>query len=180
MSDQTVPRPLTDPLVEALPVSSRLAGWRPVAVAIVAVVVTAGLGGALTDIGPWYQALTFPDWKPVDAAFPIAWTTIFTLCAVAGVLHWNRGQPTGQRGLLLGMWAFNALMNIGWSALFFAMKRPDLALFQVPVLWLSILALMVVGWKTSRMSSVLLVPYLGWVAVAAALNFEIVRLNGLW
>jgi translocator protein len=176
MTDQTAP----NPLARTLPAASQWAGWRPVAVAILAAVVTAGIGGALTDIGPWYQALSFPTWKPVDAAFPIAWTTIFSLCAVAGVLHWNNGGKSGRRGLLMGLWAFNAAMNIGWSALFFAMQRPDLALFQVPVLWLSILVLIVVGWRTSRLSSLMLLPYLGWVAVAAALNLEIVRLNGLW
>ena len=29
---------------------------------------TAGLGRALTDIGPWYYSLKLPDWKPPDAS----------------------------------------------------------------------------------------------------------------
>ena len=42
---------------------------------------TAGLGAALTDLGPWYFALRQPEWKPPDPAFGVIWTTIFTLCA---------------------------------------------------------------------------------------------------
>ena len=50
---------------------------------------TAGIGGALTELGPWYYALRQPDWKPPDAAFGVVWTTIFTLCAISGALAWR-------------------------------------------------------------------------------------------
>jgi translocator protein len=175
MTDQTVPMPFEAPNQVAATRSLRL----PIIIATIAAIATAGIGGALTDIGPWYQALQFPDWKPVDAVFPIMWTTIFALCAIAGVLHWRAAQTPSDRKLIIGLWAFNAAMNIAWSALFFAMQRPDFGLYQVPTLWLSIVSLVVLGWRFSKVASVMLLPYLGWVSVAAALNFEIVRLNGL-
>jgi translocator protein len=154
--------------------------WRASACAAAAALVTAGIGGGLTEIGPWYQALQFPDWKPDDLIFPIAWTTIFTLCAVAGVLQWRAARNSRDRVLVAGLWAINAGLNIGWSWLFFALKRPEWALIQVPFLWMSILAVGFVLWRLSKLASVLLTPYVVWVAIAAALNFEIVRLNGLW
>jgi translocator protein len=179
MSEQTAPQTYTSvgtPTAE----TRKLPGWaRPAAVAAAAAMLTAGIGGALTDLGPWYQALAMPSWKPVDAAFPIMWTLIFTLCAIAGVLQWQRAVIADERALVLGLWGFNAVMNIAWSWLFFDLQRPDLALFQVPVLWLSILALVVILWHLSKRASLLLVPYLGWVGVAAMLNLEIVRLNGM-
>jgi hypothetical protein len=54
--------------------------WPSLFVAIAISFGVAGLGGALTDLGPWYQQLVKPDWKPPDAAFGVIWSTIFTVC----------------------------------------------------------------------------------------------------
>lgn len=138
----------------------------------------AGLGGALTDLGPWYRALEVPPWQPPDAAFPIGWTAIFTLAAIAGTLGW-RAAPTGRdRTLLVALFGLNAVLNVAWSGLFFALRRPDWALWEVGPLWLSILALVIVLARWSRIAALCLVPYLGWVAFAAALNAAIVLRNG--
>ena len=48
---------------------------------------------------------------------------------------------------------------------------------EVPVLWLSVLAPLVVLWPISRTASLLLVPYLCWVSFAAYLNRTVVRIN---
>jgi tryptophan-rich sensory protein len=77
--------------------------------------------------------------------------------------------------LLFGL---NAVLNILWSALYFKLQRPDWALMEVVFLWLSILALIVGLWRVSRWASALLLPYLVWVGIAAALNWETVQLNG--
>lgn len=140
--------------------------------------VVAGIGGGLTDLGAWYEGLVFPAWKPPDAAFPIAWTTIFILAAVAAVLAW-RGTPTaGGRALLVGLFALNSALNIGWSWLFFTLKRPDWALVEVVPLWLSILALVIVCGRADRRAGWALAPYLVWVGFAAVLNAFIAQANG--
>jgi tryptophan-rich sensory protein len=72
----------------------------------------------------------------------------------------------------------NAFLNVSWSLLFFRLRRPDWALAEVGMLWLSILVLLVFLGRVSRTSGWLLVPYLAWVAFAAALNLAVVRLNG--
>lgn len=55
---------------------------------------------------------------------------------------------------------------------------PAWALSEVVLLWLSIVVLMVVCWRRSRIAAWLLLPYLAWVTFASVLNLEIVRLNG--
>ena len=62
--------------------------WKPTLAAAAWAVVTAGVGGALTTIGPWYHDLTKPVGQPPDWAFGPAWTLIFTLTAIAGVWAW--------------------------------------------------------------------------------------------
>ncbi|KQO56769.1 TspO protein [Methylobacterium sp. Leaf469] len=152
--------------------------WTPIAVAAGIALVVAVAGGVLTTIGPWYQSLRRPDWKPPDWAFGPIWTTIFTLAAISAVLAWNADASPERRSALLVAYAVNAVLNIAWSAIFFRMRRPDWALAEVVLLWLSILALILVTLRVSTLGAVLLLPYLAWVGIAAVLNRAIVRLNG--
>ena len=75
--------------------------WRPVAAAAAVTVFIAVLGGTLTDLGPWYQSLQQPGWKPPDMLFGPAWTLIYACCVLAFILAWRRASSRGQlaRGL---------------------------------------------------------------------------------
>lgn len=149
----------------------------PILVAAGTAFVVALAGGLLTTTGPWYHALRRPGWKPPDWAFGPVWATIFTLTAVSAVWAWAEAS-TPARAALVAAYAVNAVLNIAWSGLFFRLRRPDWALVEVVFLWLSIAVLVVVTARISGIAALLLLPYLVWVAVAAALNRAIVRLNG--
>lgn len=150
----------------------------PVGIAAFAAVIVAVLGGTITNLGPWYEGLAKPEWTPPRAAFPIVWTAIFALAAVAGVAAWRKAPNTRVADMLIGLFALNGFLNILWSFLFFRLERPDLAFYELIALWLSILVLVVYCWRLSRWASMLLLPYLAWVSVAGALNWEVVQLNG--
>jgi benzodiazapine receptor len=66
---------------------------------------------------------------------------------------------------------------MGWSAIFFGLRRPGLAFAEVIVLWLSIVATMIVFHGVVHSAAWLLLPYLGWVSFASVLNFSIWRRN---
>lgn len=152
--------------------------WKPVATAALAASVVAGLGTTITDLGPWYQSLRQPSWKPPDAAFGLIWTVIFALTAMAGAVAWRADKSVRGRQQIVGLFALNAFLNVLWSLVFFQLRRPDFSLIEVGALWLSILVLIVVLWQKSKPASLLLVPYLIWVSLAAALNYQVVVLNG--
>jgi translocator protein len=57
------------------------------------------------------------------------------------------------------------------------MRRPDLALVEVVMLWLSIITTIAAFHRVNVAAAWLLLPYLTWVTFAAALNFAIWRLN---
>lgn len=151
---------------------------RPVLTAAGAALLVALLGATVTDLGPWYRSLVKPEWQPPDPVFGIAWTIIFGLTAAAGVITWRRAPVGREREWTLGLFALNGFLNVFWSLLFFRLKRPDWALWEVTLLWLSIVALIIFVSRHTRLAGVLLIPYLAWVTLAAALNYEIVRLNG--
>jgi benzodiazapine receptor len=154
------------------------ASLRRLLIAFVLSYATAGIGAALTELGPWYFALKHPPWKPPDAAFGVIWSTIFTLCAISGWLAWQAADTAALRRRVAVLFGVNAMLNILWSALYFKLQRPDWALFEVVFLWLSILALIMGLWRLSRWASLLLITYWVWVSIAAVLNVQTVMLNG--
>jgi tryptophan-rich sensory protein len=138
----------------------------------------AGAGGLLTEIGPWYRALKKPSWQPPDWAFGPAWTLILGMAAASGVLAWHNAQDAASHVRIALLFGANFCCHLIWSPLFFKLKRPDWALFEVVFLWLSILALVIGLARYSVTASWLVVPYLAWVTFAAWLNWTIVKLNG--
>ena len=151
--------------------------WKPVAIAAAVAIVIGFLGGTLTDTGPWYQALKKPTWQPPDWLFGPAWTLIFALAVASAATAWRQAPSKAQRDLVIILFAINGCLNVLWSTLFFALKRPDWALMEVGLLWLAIAVPMVVFWRFAPRASLLLLPYLVWVSFAAFLNFTVVRLN---
>lgn len=150
----------------------------PFLVAALAALGVASLGATITDLGPWYQSLEKPSWNPPDVIFPVAWTTIFALACIAAVTAWEKSQLAATRDWVISLFSLNAFLNILWSLLFFRMQRPDLAFAELLLLWLSILMLVIFCSRISKLSGLLLLPYLAWVTLAGALNWQIVELNG--
>lgn len=140
-------------------------------------VLTAVAGGLATQIGPWYYALKKPSFQPPDWLFGPVWTLIYGLTALAAILAWRAARSATQRRWMLALFAANIALNVGWSVLFFTLRRPDLALIEVALLWLSVLALVIHCGALHRTSRLLLLPYLAWVSFASCLNYGIVQLN---
>lgn len=136
---------------------------------------TAALGNTATarSVLEWYPGLRKPPWTPPNWVFGPVWTVLYGMMAVAGWLAWRdeRSRTTTLVFLL------QLLLNGAWSWLFFGLRRPDLALVGVVLLWLAIVATITAFWKISRLAVILFVPYLAWVTFAAFLNRAVVRLN---
>jgi translocator protein len=96
--------------------------------------------------------------------------------AVAAWLVWHQAGFVAGR-VPLALFGVQLLLNLAWSGLFFGLRRPDLAFYEIVLLWGMILATLTTSWKVSRIAGVLLLPYLLWVGFATALNFAIWRLN---
>lgn len=151
--------------------------WGPILVAAAAASLTALAGGLATRLGPWYWNLRKPSWQPPPWLFGPVWTIIFALIAAAGVIGWDSAPDDRDATVLVSLFTINALINVSWSVLFFAMKRPDLSLIDIAPLWVSIVSLMVTLQPFAGLAALLLVPYLLWVSFAGYLNWTIVSLN---
>lgn len=137
----------------------------------------ATLGGFLTNlsVGSWYPTLNKPSWTPSGATIGTVWTVLYTVMGIAAWIVWRSGSGGRQRPLAI--YALQLLLNAGWSALFFGLRSPGLALLEIGILWLAILATSVTFWKVSKLAGVLMVPYLIWVGFAGVLNAFIWKMN---
>ena len=150
--------------------------WVIAAAAAWGIAVAAG-GAVTTELSPWYYALKKPSWQPPEWLFGPAWTVILSLTSIAIYLGWSGAPGSGSRAMIVAASVANGIANLAWSPLFFKLRRPDWALREVPLLWLSIVAMMAALAPVSPVASLLLLPYLAWVSFASVLNLTIVRLN---
>ncbi|MFN7163195.1 MAG: TspO/MBR family protein [Hyphomonas sp.] len=135
----------------------------------------AASSGAIFRPGGWYAGLAKPGWTPPNWAFPAVWSVLYLMNAVSGWLVWQAAG--GAAGLALGVYALSLAVNASWSAVFFGLRRMDLGLVNVVLLWLSILAVAALFWPFSPVAAALQLPYLLWVTIATALNLTVLRMN---
>ena len=133
------------------------------------------IGGWFTP-GEWYAQLQKPSWNPPPWVFGPVWTVLYAMMAVAAWLVWRRGGFAAHR-TALSLFLLQLLFNALWSPLFFGLHWPGLALLDLVLLWLSLLAALVAFWRAQTLAGVLLVPYLAWVTFAGVLNLALWRLN---
>jgi tryptophan-rich sensory protein len=130
--------------------------------------------GAIFTPGAWYEGLKKPWWRPPNWLFGPAWAVLFCCIAVAGWLVWRQAGF----GLALAVYAVQLGLNFAWSWLFFGMRRPDLAFWDLCALWVSIAVCIALFAPVSATAAWLFVPYLAWVSFAGVLNLTMWRLNG--
>jgi tryptophan-rich sensory protein len=139
----------------------------------------AALGGLAMRGGPgaWYAGLAKPAWTPPDWLFGPVWALLYTLMALAAWLVWREAGLAGAR-LALGLFVVQLVLNAAWTPLFFGLHRPGWAFVDICALFLAVAATTAAFFARSPAAGALMLPYLGWVGFASALNFAIWRLNG--
>ena len=148
-----------------------LVGWLLVTLAAASI-------GAITSAraASFYGQLSKPAWAPPAWLFGPMWSALYILMAMAAWLVWrNHGFSGASLGLAL--FIVQLVANALWSWIFFVLHRGALAVAEIILLWLLILATILAFWPLYPLAALLLVPYLAWVSVAAALTLSLWRSN---
>ena len=132
------------------------------------------MSGAIFKPGPWYQRLEKPSWTPPNWAFPVVWSALYVMIAVAG---WRVYETAGLVALPFAVYGLQLVLNAAWSWLFFGIRRPDLAFVDVVAMALAIAANIALFAPIDAIAAWLLVPYLVWAVIAACLNRSVWRRN---
>lgn len=119
---------------------------------------------------PWYECVR-PSVAPPNYVFPIAWSILYVLIAIAlaQILH----MQSSVTKTTLVMWlSVNLVLNVLWSFVFFGVRRVRWAFIVLLGIIVSLVAIFVVGWTGGVNKGVLalLVPYGAWLLFALVLN----------
>jgi|SRR3989344_515077 len=131
-----------------------------------------GVGSLFTfpAITGWYQTLNKPFFNPPNWIFGPVWTLLYLLMGISLYLIWVRKGDLKWFWLQLGL-------NTLWSIIFFGLKSPIPAFFEILILWYAILMTIKTFSGVNRPAAYILYPYLAWVTFASILNFSVWILN---
>lgn len=124
----------------------------------------------------WYYALNKSPLTPPAWVFPVAWTILYIMIALSLFFYVKDGLRQ-EKIIPLVVFAFQILLNIFWSPVFFDSHDIKLAFVIILSLIFFVLINIILFYKTSKIAAYLLIPYFVWLIFAAYLNYEILVMN---
>jgi benzodiazapine receptor len=147
---------------------------------LITICLIAGYLGSMAttpNIPTWYAGLNKPFFTPPNSVFPIVWTLLYLMMAVAAWLIWRQNQMLRERRLGLAAFFTQLILNVIWSWAFFGAHSPGAGLIAILLLLAAIIWTIAAFWPVSRAAAWMMVPYLCWVAFASLLNGAIYLMN---
>ena len=121
----------------------------------------------------WYKSLNKSKLTPPDFVFSIVWNILYLMITISFIIY-IRDKPT-QFGIIF--FIIQIILNLSWSPVFFGFKNIKLAFYIIILLVISLFLTIINFYKTNKLSSYLLLPYLLWVLLAIYLNYYIIINN---
>ena len=154
----------------------------------------------LPAVGGWYAELNKPSWTPSGGVIGAVWTVIYLLMGASLYLAWAKNFQISEnlsgmaarawnrisQKLLDGAWqkqniiaifSVQLILNVLWSFVFFELKMPGWAFFELLMLWVAVAYTIANFRRVSKPAAYLLLPYIAWITFAGYLNFVIWRMN---
>ena len=127
-------------------------------------------------MNPWYQTLNRPPLTPPNWIFGPVWTVLYISIIVSIVLYCLSKQKYLPR-MTFALLTAHLASNFLWTWLFFGLQSPGLALADIIFLDLSLVTLIWLFCRASKIAGLILIPYLLWVSFATYLNAGFFVLN---
>ncbi|WP_342360289.1 TspO/MBR family protein [Terrarubrum flagellatum] len=152
--------------------------WLPAFLAVAPAAAASLIGSLATasSLAPWYASLIKPPFTPPNWAFGPVWTILYALMAYA---FWRvlTSPPTARRAFAICMFAAQILLSAMWSVIFFGLENPASGLVVIIALLGFVAATIYAFIEIDTLATLLLAPYIIWVAFTSLLNIGIVILN---
>ena len=134
-----------------------------------------GIGGFVTSSfkEPWYSEIILPTFNPPSWVFGPVWTTLYILMSVAIWIAWSKKSDKK----ILQLYFVHLFFNAIWSIIFFGFHQIFIALIDLGIILIFIIFLMKSYYQVSKISFLLMMPYLLWCSYALVLNATIFYLN---
>lgn len=151
-------------------------------------------------INSWYKTLNKPFFNPPNWIFGPVWTTLFVLMGISLYLVWTKKlvikneigfkhkkawnslsqkffNGALQKENIILVFAFQLVLNVLWSVIFFGAQNMGLAFFELLMLWVAIAYTIINFYRVSKVAALLLIPYILWVSFAGILNYFLWTIN---
>ena len=143
--------------------------------------ISSSIAGYVTriNIDPWYQSLNRLPISPPDWIFAPVWTTLYAFMSIAIWIVYEKtkvSEPNFSKKIIK-IYFYHLVINLTWSFVFFYYHLIFAAFINIIFLIIAISILMVLYFPRSRISFILMVPYLLWVIFASVLNFGLYLIN---
>ncbi|WP_117880597.1 TspO/MBR family protein [Aureibaculum luteum] len=134
------------------------------------------IGSWLMNNGPqteWYIGLNKAPWTPPGWVFGAAWTIIM-ICFSIYMAQLYTNENTGK---VIILFIFQVVLNVSWNYVFFNQHAVSLALIIISLLTILIFYFLIAYYSKLQLISLLLLPYVIWLAIATSLNYYIYTNN---
>ncbi len=151
-------------------------------------------------INSWYKGLNKPSFNPPAWIFGPVWAIIFLLMGISLYLVWSKKwvvhnkisksktkswnswsqkfyDGKWQTANIVMIFAFQLILNVLWSIIFFGLHSPAVALCELLMLFFAVVFTIINFYRVSKNAAWLLLPYIFWLLFAMILNYFIVILN---
>lgn len=148
---------------------------------IVSVLITLGVGALSGFLGmagnEQYIKLKRPAFSPPGYIFPIVWTILYILMALAFYRIWMNGKQGEdiKKGVIL--YFIQLFLNFLWSIIFFRFNLYGIAFIELLILLVFIVLTTFEFYKIDKIAAYLMIPYIIWVSFAGILNGAIWLMN---
>lgn len=117
--------------------------------------------------------LTPPNWL-----FPIVWTILYILMGISAYLiYQSKVDVEETKSVALIIYGVQLIVNFFWSIIFFNLQAYLFAFIWILLLLFLIIVMIKLFYPINKLSAILQIPYLLWVAFATYLTFGVFILN---
>ena len=124
----------------------------------------------------WYNTLNKPILNPPPQVFGPIWALMYTLIFISFLFFLysekNENKTPGFMAFILQI-----ILNFSWSPAFFIFHSIEISFGIIILLIISIILTIIFFYRISKISGILLLPYLLWTCFAAYLNYSTMVLN---
>lgn len=123
----------------------------------------------------WYNSLTKPFLSPPNYVFSPVWAVLYVLIFISLILFIASNKKDKTYGYIF--FIIQLGLNLAWTPVFFLLHNIPLALTVILLLDVFVLLTIKEFYATSKISGMLLIPYLVWILFATYLNIGYFVLN---
>lgn len=147
------------------------------------VLITLGAGtlsGWLSGAMKGYEGINMPSFAPPDWVFSVVWTVLYIM--IGASLYFLISYPPltrTERGIKTAaiiLWGVQLALNLLWPFIFFNVDY-TIAFVINAAMVAAVTSLVTLGFFIKPLSSILLLPYWGWLLFAAYQTLMIIVLN---